>query len=75
MVPLTGAGVTAATRTNGETGSGVYSVDLAGESSGPKVEKLLAGFRKEGVVEKFWSHTKKEFGRITGTRSGMTLRF
>ena len=52
--------------TNEEIGSGVYSVDLEGESSGPKVVELLANFRKEGVGENFWKHTEEEFRRITG---------
>ena len=59
-------GVTVARGTDGEKGSGVYSVDLEGESSGPKVQELLANFRTEGVVEKFWDHTEEEFKRITG---------
>ena len=57
---------TVAKGTDGEPGSGVYSVDLQGESSGPKVQELLAGFRREGVVETFWKHTEEEFRRITG---------
>lgn len=64
-VPLTGE-VAIARGTNGESGSGVYSVDLAGESSGPKVEELLTNFKKGGVVERFWKHTEEEFERITG---------
>lgn len=64
-VPMAGE-VAVARGTNGENGSGVYSVDLEGESSGPKVEKLLAEFRNEGVVEKFWKHTEEEFRRVTG---------
>lgn len=64
-VPCTGE-VTVATGTNGEKGSGVYSVELEGESSGPKVQELLAKFRKEAVVEKLWKHTEEEFRRITG---------
>ncbi len=55
--------------TNGEIGSGVYSVDLEGESSGPKVLELLAGYRKEGVVENFWDHTEAEFERIMGAKA------
>ena len=55
--------------TNGALGSGVYSVDLEGESSGAKVEKLLAGLRERGVVEKFWTHTVEEFKRITGAEA------
>lgn len=64
-VPLPG-GVAVARGTNRKTGSGVYSVDWDGESSGPKVEELLARFRKEGMVEKVWNHTEEEFKRITG---------
>ena len=51
---------------NGELESGVYFVDLEGESSGAKVVGLLAGFREKGLVGKFWSHTVEEFKRITG---------
>lgn len=58
--------VAVARGTDGKIGSGVYSVDLDGESSGFKVEELLAKFRKEGVVGKFWKHTEEEFKRITG---------
>ena len=64
-VPLKGD-VVVATGTDGDKGSGVYSVDLEGESSGSKVLDLLAGFRKEGLVERFWEHTEGEFRRIAG---------
>ena len=67
-VPLTGD-VAVARGTNGAPGSGVYSVDLEGESSGAKVLELLAGLREKGVVEKFWSHTVEEFKRITGVEA------
>ena len=64
-VPLAGD-VAVARGTNGQPGSGIYSVDLEGESSGAKVVELLAGLREKGVVEKFWTHTEDEFKRITG---------
>jgi hypothetical protein len=64
-VPLAG-GVAVARGTDGKSGSGVYSVDWDGESAGPKVEELLAKFRKEGMVEKVWKHTEEEYKRITG---------
>lgn len=38
--------------TNGETGSGVYSIDASGESASPAVEQALAGLRRDGMVEK-----------------------
>jgi len=60
-----GNGVDVARGTDGELGSGVYSVGWDGESAVPKVEKLLAGLRKEGMVEKVWEHTLGEFKRIT----------
>jgi len=64
-VPLAGE-VAVARGTSGKVGSGVYSIDWDGESAGPKVEVLLAKFRKEGLVEKVWEHTEEEFRRITG---------
>jgi hypothetical protein len=64
-VPLAG-GVAVARGTSGKSGSGVYSIDWDGESSGTKVEELLAKFRKEGMVEKVWKHTEEEYKRITG---------
>ena len=67
-VPLTGD-VAVARGTNGEPGSGVYSVDLEGESSGAKVVELLAGLREKGVLEKYWTHTEEEFKRITGVEA------
>ena len=64
-VPLAD-GIAVARGTSGESGSGVYSVDEFGESSGPKVEELLAKFRKQGLVEELWDYTESEFKRITG---------
>ncbi|KAI9879277.1 MAG: hypothetical protein M1830_009007 [Pleopsidium flavum] len=64
-VPLAG-GVAIARGTSGKSGSGVYSIDSDCESAGPKVEELLAKFRKEGLVEKVWKHTEEEYKRITG---------
>ena len=61
--------LTVARGTKGESGGGVYSVNAKGESAGPKVEQLLAGFRKDGVAEKVWDHTVGEFKRITGTEA------
>jgi hypothetical protein len=59
-------GVKAAKETNGKVGSGVYSTQQDCESAGPEVDRLLAGFRKEGLVEKVWAHTEDEYERILG---------
>lgn len=64
-VPLAGT-ITVARGTSSKIGSGTYSVDSQGESAKPKVEELLAQFRKEGMVEKVWKHIEDEFKRITG---------
>lgn len=37
--------------TNGEIGSGVYSIDASGESAKPQVEQALRGLRDQGMVE------------------------
>jgi hypothetical protein len=67
-VPLV-AGVAIATGVGGGSESGLYSVDVDGESAGPKVEELLVGLRKEGLVEKVWEHIQGEFKRITGVEA------
>jgi len=59
-------GVEVARGTTGEVGSGVYSLDQTGESSGLAVEAVLAQMRAEGMVEKVWGHFEGEFKRITG---------
>ena len=61
--------ITVARGTDSKVGGGVYSVDSQGESAEPKVEKLLAQFRQEGMVEKVWEHIEDEFKRITGTEA------
>ncbi|CAP80523.1 hypothetical protein E8E15_010843 [Penicillium rubens] len=63
-VPLS-EGVEVATGTDGKVGSGVYSIHWSGEHAGPKVVKLLAGLREEGMAENVWQHTIGEFDRIT----------
>ncbi|KAF2151230.1 putative short-chain dehydrogenases/reductase [Myriangium duriaei CBS 260.36] len=50
-VPL-GDHVDLARGTDGVPGSGVYSIDANGESASQAVEKVLAGLRTDGMVEK-----------------------
>ncbi|KGO41079.1 Short-chain dehydrogenase/reductase SDR [Penicillium expansum] len=64
-VPLS-EGVEVASGTDGKVGSGVYSIHWSGEHAGPKVVKLLAGLREQGMAQKVWQHTVGEFDRITG---------
>ncbi|KAK5675598.1 hypothetical protein LTS10_011698 [Elasticomyces elasticus] len=49
--PLTD-GLALARGTDGQHGSGVYSIDAYGESAKPKVEALLAGMRQDGMAKK-----------------------
>ncbi|KAJ5261109.1 hypothetical protein N7478_011704 [Penicillium angulare] len=55
--------------TNGDTGSGVYAIGWEGESAGSKQLELLAGLRKEDMVNQVWDHTVGEFKRVTGFES------
>lgn len=64
-VPLAG-GLAVAKGVDGNPGSGVYSINWDSESTGPKVEEVLAKFRKGGMIEKVWKDTQEEFVRITG---------
>lgn len=49
---------------DGEVGSGVYSVGWDGESASPKVWKLLAQYREEGMVDRVWAHVNSEFAKV-----------
>lgn len=66
-VPIVGNTVSIARGTDGEVGSGMYCIEQTGESASPSVEALLAGFRREGLVEKVWVHTEEEWKRILET--------
>lgn len=55
--------------TDGQPGSGVYSISIEGESAKPKAEQLLARMRADGTRDKVWAHTEGEFVRITGVVS------
>lgn len=67
-VPLS-AGVAVARGTDGNEGSGVYSIDQHAESAPESVERLLSQLRKDGMVEKVWTDLETEFVRITGAVS------
>jgi hypothetical protein len=64
-VPVDG-GMDVAVGTDGQKGSGVYSVDELGESASGQVVTRLAKYRDEGVLDKIWEHYRGEFVRITG---------
>ncbi|CAJ2511943.1 Uu.00g075680.m01.CDS01 [Anthostomella pinea] len=51
---------------DGRDGSGVYTTDQKGASSSPKVESVLAKFRKDGTAGKVWDFVVADFVRITG---------
>jgi len=56
--------------TNGECGSGMYSVGSDCESASIEVRELLAGLREKGMVDEVWRHTQDEFKRITEQDEG-----
>ncbi|KAM7189012.1 hypothetical protein V8F20_010315 [Naviculisporaceae sp. PSN 640] len=67
-VPLP-EGTGAARGSDGKAASGVYSVNIDGETAQAKVEQTLDKLRKGGVAHKIWAHTEEEFVRITGAVS------
>lgn len=67
-VPLAN-GLTVARGTDGKVGSGVYSIDVAGESAKPEIEQVLAQLRNEGAVERVWKNIEGEFSRITNAKA------
>ncbi|KAH8886055.1 hypothetical protein GQ53DRAFT_769646 [Thozetella sp. PMI_491] len=58
---------TSARGSDGEMGSGTYTVDVKGESSPLKVERILATLRQDGTAQKVWDYIEGDFKRITGT--------
>jgi len=66
-----GDGVDVALGTNGEIGSGMYSVGWDCESASGAVRELLAGLREKGMVDEVWRHTEGEFKRITELDEGL----
>ncbi|KAJ5612471.1 Short-chain dehydrogenase/reductase SDR [Penicillium lagena] len=65
VVPVAGD-VQIAVGTDGESGSGVYSVNWDGEGTKAKVVGILAKLRRQGMDTQVWEHTVGEFKRITG---------
>ncbi|KAL4800825.1 hypothetical protein BDV19DRAFT_3407 [Aspergillus venezuelensis] len=51
--------------TDGNVGSGVYSVGVDGENVTSETIDLLAELRGQGIVDKPWEHNQGEFRRIT----------
>ncbi|KAI9898943.1 hypothetical protein N3K66_005404 [Trichothecium roseum] len=64
-----GTGVEVARGSNGQDGSGIYTVTHKGESSTAK-EHLLDQFRKDGTAQKVWNMVDQDVQRITGSRMG-----
>ncbi|EED19239.1 oxidoreductase (Msc7), putative [Talaromyces stipitatus ATCC 10500] len=64
-VPLQG-NLTTARGTDGKTGSGMYSINNKCEVASPRVEELLATFRKDGTAQRVWEYFAADFKRITG---------
>ncbi|KAH7076236.1 hypothetical protein FB567DRAFT_535785, partial [Paraphoma chrysanthemicola] len=58
---------------NGEPGSGVYSVGWDGEGPADRALVALKGLRSDGVKELVWNHMKTEFDRISGASSAQTV--
>ena len=68
-VPLAD-GLAVARGTGGKAGSGVYSIDANGESASPKVERLLAQLRSEGMVERVKERIDADIGSALASSKG-----
>ncbi|KAF8214084.1 hypothetical protein K438DRAFT_1706355 [Mycena galopus ATCC 62051] len=68
-VPLV-EGLVLARGTDGQIGSGVYSIDANGDSASPKVEKLLAQLRSQGLVERVRENIESDINAALATRKG-----
>ncbi|KAK5094043.1 hypothetical protein LTR70_005485 [Exophiala xenobiotica] len=62
-----GEHTSAARGTDGNIGSGMYSIDEKGKSASAAVEQLLSEMRKSGTLKKLWTQTESEWHRITGS--------
>ena len=68
-VPLS-EGLPLASGTDGQDGSGVYSIDANGESAKPKVERLLAQLRSQGMVERVWEKVESDINGALASSKG-----
>lgn len=68
-VPLAD-GLTFARGTDGQSASGVYSIDAYGESAKPKVEALLAQLRSDRMVERVWHNIQSDISRALASSKG-----
>ncbi len=66
-VPVPG-GVLVSRGSNGEDGSGVYSIGMDGEPAWGKPMEILQNMRDDDVVRKLWLHTEEVFTWVTGAR-------
>lgn len=68
-VPLVD-GLALARGSDGQIGSGVYSIDANGESATPKVEKLLAQLRSQGMVERVRENIESDINGALASSKG-----
>ncbi|KAF3763681.1 putative short-chain dehydrogenases/reductase [Cryphonectria parasitica EP155] len=66
-----GSGLQTARGIDGQTGSGMYSVDNKGESASSRVESLLRQFKSDGTAEKAWERITADYVKITGAEVGV----
>lgn len=54
---------------DGKIGSGVYSIDWEGESTGPGSVEMISKLLSDGTGTKLWEETQQDYIRITGVQS------
>jgi len=60
-------GVIVSAGSNGQEGSGVYSVTCDGEPAPQKVREILMRLRGDDVVRNLWLHIEEVFTKVTGS--------
>lgn len=60
-------GLDVATGIDGEVGSGVYSINEKGDSSGANVEHLMTQFREQGMVARVWKKIESDIRSALAT--------
>ena len=65
-------GVEVALGSNGQKGTGVYSVGVDCEAPSSMVREKLGRLREKGMVDEVWRHTEEEFKRITESETRST---
>ncbi|KAH8658220.1 putative short-chain dehydrogenases/reductase [Xylariales sp. PMI_506] len=64
-----GSSIDIARGSDGQVGSGLYSIDHKGESASPRVEQVLARYLEDGTSDKVWDYIMSDMKNISGSET------